>query len=171
VLRGEKVYLRTRDEADVATLHRELFDDVAGHARADGRAWRPTPLGESPYTVRPPRDGGAPFSVVTVDGDQLAGEASLWQVDLHNRSAHLGIALFASMHGRGYGTETLQLLVGYGFDVLGLHRLQIETLADNAAMIGSAEKAGFRLEGRLRGSGWVLGEFVDEVVLGLVREG
>ena len=75
------------------------------------------------------------------------------------------------LHGRGYGTEALQLLVGYGFDVLGLHRLQIETLADNAAMIGSAESAGFRLEGRLRGSGWVLGEFVDEVVLGLVREG
>ena len=38
MLRGEKVYLRAREEADVAVLHRELYDDVEGFARADGRA-------------------------------------------------------------------------------------------------------------------------------------
>ena len=72
-----------------------------------------------------------------------------------------------SARGRGFGTETLDLLAGYGFDVLGLHRLQLETLADNEAMIASARKAGYRLEGTLRESGWVLGAFVDEVILGL----
>ena len=168
MLRGEQVYLRVREESDVPVLHRELFDDVAGHARADGRWWRPTPVGESPYAVRAPRDGAAPFTVVAVDGDAVAGEALLWAIDLHNRYAHVGIALLPSMRGRGYGTEVLELLSGYAFDVLGLHRLQLETLADNAAMVGTAEKAGYRLEGTLRESGWVLGSFQDEVVMGLL---
>ncbi len=168
MLRGEKVYLRVREEADVPVLHTQLYEDVAGHARSDGRWWRPTPVGESPYVVRAPRDDAAPFTVVAVEGDEVAGEALLWSIDLHNRYAHVGIALLPSVHGRGYGTETLRLLSHYAFDVLGLHRLQLETLADNAAMIASAEKAGYRLEGTQRESAWVLGEFADEVVMGLL---
>ncbi len=167
MLRGEKVYLRAREPADVPVLHRGLYDDVAMHARADGRAWRPYPLSTgSPYDVKEPSDRAAAFSVVAVEDDELLGEALLWSIDLHNRYAHVGIALLPAARGRGVGTETLDLLAGYGFDVLGLHRLQLETLADNDAMIGAAYKAGYRLEGTLRESGWVLGAFVDEVILG-----
>ncbi len=57
-------------------------------------------------------------------------------------------------------------LCHYGFAVRGPHRLQIETLADNAAMIRAAEQAGFVLEGALRRAAWVNGEFLDEVILG-----
>ena len=59
-------------------------------------------------------------------------------------------------------------LCEYGFTVRGLHRLQVDTLASNAAMIGSATRAGFAHEGTLRGAGWLNGEFVDEVILGLL---
>lgn len=51
-----------------------------------------------------------------------------------------------------------------------LHRLQVDTLADNTAMLRSAERNGFVREGVLRSSAWVLGEFVDEVLLGLLVE-
>jgi len=171
VLPGDQVYLRARDEADVPVLHRELYEDVPGHARADGRAWRPRPVVTgSPYDPKEPSEGSAAFSVVAVDGDELLGEALLWHIDLHNRSAHVGIALLPSARGRGFGTEALGLLSGYAFDVLGLHRLQLETLADNAAMIGSAQKCGYRLAGTMREAGWVLGAFVDEAVLDLLAD-
>ena len=169
MLRGDAVYLRARDEADVEVLHRELHDDVAGYARADGRAWRPQSRATgSAYDPKEPSAQVAQFTIVTVAGDEVVGSTLLWDIDLHNRSAHIGISLLPSSRGRGFGTETLDLLAGYGFDVLGLHRLQLETLADNEAMIASAHKAGYRLEGTLRESGWVLGAFVDEVVLGLL---
>jgi RimJ/RimL family protein N-acetyltransferase len=171
VLRAEKVYLRAREESDVAVLHRELHDDVAGHARADGKAWRPQPLVTgSPYDPKPPSDEVARFTVVAVADDEVAGSTLLWGIDLHNRSAHIGLTLVPSARGRGFGSETLDLLAGYAFDQLGLHRLQLETLGDNEAMLGSARKAGYRLEGTLRDSGWVMGEFVDEVILGLLAD-
>jgi RimJ/RimL family protein N-acetyltransferase len=46
--------------------------------------------------------------------------------------------------------------------------LQVETLADNAAMIAAATRAGFVPEGTLRGSAWVDGAFADEAILGLL---
>jgi len=79
-----------------------------------------------------------------------------------------GALISACRCGRGLGTDVVLALCEYGFAVRGLHRLQVDTLASNAAMIGGAERAGFTLEGTLRGAAWVNGEFVDEVILGLL---
>lgn len=89
-------------------------------------------------------------------------------IDNHNRSAHIGLGLLPSARGKGYGTDVVAVLCHYGFVVRGLQRLQIETLADNAAMLRSAERNGFVREGVLRSSAWVMGEFLDEVLLGLL---
>ena len=170
MLRGEKVGLRARHETDIPILQTELYDDVATRSRADSRPWRPISPGSaaSPYAVAGPTDDDAFFSVVELTGDELAGDALLWGIDLHNRTAHLGISLRPAFHGRGLGTDVIRVLCHYGFAVRGLQRLQIETLTDNAAMIRVAVNAGFTQEGILRNSAWVSGDFVDEVILGLL---
>ena len=66
------------------------------------------------------------------------------------------------------GTDVVRVLTHYGFSVRGLHRLQIETLTDNPAMIAAAERVGYRREGQLRGSAWVDGQFLDELILGIL---
>ena len=62
------------------------------------------------------------------------------------------------------------MLCDYGFRIRGLHRLQVDTLNDNQAMIKAALAAGFVTEGVTRRSAWVLGSFVDETVLGLLAD-
>src|SRR5215469_16698607 len=170
MLRGEVAGLRARHESDVPVLQAELHDDVPVRIRADTRPWRPIPPGSaaSPYAVTGPADDVAVFSVVRLSDEELAGEALLWGIDVHNRTAHVGISLRPAFRGRGLGTDTIRLLCYYGFAVRGLHRLQIETLADNAAMIAIATRAGFTREGTLRGTSWVDGAFADEAVLGLL---
>jgi RimJ/RimL family protein N-acetyltransferase len=168
MLRGTKVALRARQAADVAVLHAELYEDVAIRSRADSRPWRPVAEGSSPYVVGEPRDDVSFFSVVELASGELAGEALLWSIDRHNRAAHLGISLRPSFRGRGLGVDVVRTLCTYGFSVLGLYRLQVETLADNAAMIRAAAQAGFVREGVRRRAAWVAGDFVDEVILGLL---
>src|SRR6185312_8942696 len=174
MLRAGKVGLRARDEADIAVLHAELYEDIATYVIADSRPWRPIPAASSasPYAIGEPRDDVALFSVVELAGGERAGElagaALLWAIDQHNRSAHLGLSLRPSFRGRGLGTDVVLALCEYGFAVRGLHRLQVDTLASNAAMISAAVRAGFAQEGTLRGADWVNGEFVDEVILGLL---
>ncbi len=85
----------------------------------------------------------------------MAGEASLWGIDPHNRFAHLGFSLRPAFRGRGLGTDVVRVLCDYGFRVRGLHRLQIETLADNEPVLRAAAASGFVVEGRLRETtGW-----------------
>lgn len=168
MLYGEKVKLRGRLDSDVAVLQSELYDDVATRSRADSRPWRPLGQGvASPYAAADTPDA-AVFSIVELASDDLAGETLLWGIDLHNRLAHIGISLRPGFRGRGLSVDALRVMCEYGFSVRGLHRLQIDTLADNVAMVSAATRAGFTREGEFRESAWVYGGFADEVVLGLL---
>ncbi|MFF0066469.1 GNAT family N-acetyltransferase [Streptomyces sp. NPDC005279] len=170
MLRGSKVGLRARHEDDIPILRAELYDDVVNSSRAEGRPWRPITPGskDTRLVVDDKEQGHVPFSVVEPDGGTLLGTAVLSNIDNHNRSAHIGLGLLPSSRGKGYGTDVVAVLCHYGFVVRGLQRLQIETLSDNAAMLRSAERNGFVREGVLRSSAWVMGEFLDEVLLGLL---
>ncbi|MGC9963650.1 MAG: GNAT family protein [Acidimicrobiales bacterium] len=173
MFRGERIGLRARIESDVAVLHSDLYDDVLTRSRADGRAWRPiSPESPSaPYRIDDPPDNAAVFSVVElVEGEPLAGEAVLWGIDLHSRKAHFGVSLRPAFRGRGLGRDVLRTMCDYAFAIRGLHRVGLETLADNAAMIGVAEGLGFVREGLLRQAAWVNGEFLDEVVFGILED-
>ncbi|NNN28981.1 GNAT family N-acetyltransferase [Streptomyces sp. S3(2020)] len=172
MLRGTKVGLRARHEDDIPVLRTELYDDVVNSARSESRPWRPmSPGSKDPrLVVDDKEEAHVPFSVVELEGGTLIGSATLWGIDTHNRFAHIGLGLLPSARGKGYGTDVVAVLCHYGFTVRGLHRLQIETLSDNTAMLRSAEHNGFVREGVLRSAAWVMGEFLDEVVLGLLAQ-
>src|ERR1700751_3774732 len=171
MLRGELVVLRARTEDDARVLHAELYGDTETFARADNRPWVPVPFapGSPPW----PRDVSAPpgaavLAVPELAAGGLAGEALLWGIDLHNRSAHLGLSLRPACRGRGLGADVVRVLCRYGFAIRGLHRLQLETLAAHHPMITVAERLGFTREGVTRGSSWVAGRWADDVVFGLL---
>jgi RimJ/RimL family protein N-acetyltransferase len=170
VLTGSKIGLRARHEDDLPILKAGLYDDVVNHSRADDRPWRPITPGskDAPFAADDNDPGNAAFSVVELAGGTLAGVATLWKIDNHNRSAHIGLGLLPSARGKGYGSDAVAVLCHYAFVVRGLHRLQIETLPDNVPMLRSAERNGFVREGVLRSAAWVMGEFMDEVLLGLL---
>jgi RimJ/RimL family protein N-acetyltransferase len=172
MLRGEKVLLRARQDSDIPVLEAELYGDVLTRSRGDSRPWRPLPPGsdDSPYKVTDWRSDPAVFSVVELASGELAGDALLWGVDQHNRLAHLGLSVLPSFRGHGLGTDITRVLCRYGFEIRGLQRLQVDTLADNEAMIRAATRTGFTREGLLRRAGWVNGAFVDLALLGQLAE-
>jgi RimJ/RimL family protein N-acetyltransferase len=172
MLRGELTLLRARTEEDARTLHAELYEDVATWVRSDQRPWVPIPFGPAsphwPAETAPSATDAGVFAVTEQATGELAGEAALWGIDLHNRSAHAGISLRPAFRGRGLGTDVTRVLCRYGFTVRGLRRMQLETLADNAAMIAVAGRLGFTREGTIRGGAWVNGQWADEVIFGML---
>src|SRR5271166_3243921 len=170
MLRGEIVGLRAQQDSDIEVFETELLNDAETRMRSDSRPWRPVAPGspDSPYREQAPRgdqSATVPFSAVELATGELVGNALLWGIDLHNRNAHLGISLRPAFRGKHLGTDIVRVLCRYGFAIRGLHRLQVDTLADNDAMIGAATRAGFVLEGTLRQFAWVNGSFADEVIL------
>jgi RimJ/RimL family protein N-acetyltransferase len=170
MLRGEIVGLRAQQDSDIEIFETELLNDAETRMRSDNRPWRPVAPGspDSPYREQAPRgdhSATVPFSAVELATGELVGNALLWGIDLHNRNAHLGISLRPAFRGKHLGTDIVRVLCRYGFAIRGLHRLQVDTLADNDAMIGAATRAGFVLEGTLRQFAWVNGSFADGVIL------
>ncbi|HEV7203757.1 MAG TPA: GNAT family protein [Jatrophihabitans sp.] len=168
MLPGEKVVLVAPRPADAAELHAELYEDVLIRSSADNRPWVPIGPERSPLAIDPPHDDTALFSVRDRADDALAGQALLWAINTHSRSAHIGIALRPACRGRGFAADVLDILARYAFRIRGLNRVSLETLGSNAPMIAAARRAGFRHEGTLREGAWVDGAFRDEVVYGLL---
>ncbi len=169
MLRGERVLLRAITKDDVIALHR-IHDEVETAAGATTAPWVPEPVDQvvARHERREPDPAYVEFAVESVSGGELLGYASVWGIDTFHRSAHLGISLLAEARGRGFAPDALRVLCDYAFRIRGLNRLGLETLATNAPMIASAEKAGFRREGTLRSHSWVAGGFVDEALFGLL---
>jgi RimJ/RimL family protein N-acetyltransferase len=172
MLRGRKVGLRARIESDVQALQQDIYNDVPTFSRGSQRPWQPISPSrpDAPYAVIDADPRHAIFSAITLDGEELAGECGLWSIDLHNRTAELGIALLPAARGRGLAVDIVRTLCEYGFKTRGLHRIQIDTLADNAAMRATALRAGFTLEGQRRQAVWANGAFFDDVVYGRLAD-
>ncbi|MFI6512232.1 GNAT family N-acetyltransferase [Streptosporangium sp. NPDC050855] len=168
MLRGDRVLLRAVTKEDLVPLHR-LHEDVETRVGAVPAPWLPETIERvtARYEKREPDPANVEFAVQAVSGE-LVGIGIVWGVDTLNRNGHLGMSLLPEARGHGYAPEALRLLCDYAFRIRGLHRLGLETLVTNTAMIAAAEKAGFRREGTLRGNAWVAGAFVDEALFGLL---
>jgi len=85
-------------------------------------------------------------------------------------TAHIGYWCVREARGRGVVGRALRLVCAYGFDELGLARLELIADPDNIASQRVAEKAGFRREAVLRSHiRHPDGRRRDSVMFGLVR--
>jgi RimJ/RimL family protein N-acetyltransferase len=116
----------------------------------------------SPYTERDGLDflaaGGAErergeginLAIVDAAGDELLASLSLRIASWADMRAQLGYLTGAHARGRGVMPRAVRLVTGWGFDVLGLERVEILVHPDNEPSQRAAEKAGFHREGVLR---------------------
>jgi RimJ/RimL family protein N-acetyltransferase len=102
---------------------------------------------------------------------KLVGLTTFSALDPDNGSAlyHITIGERGAW-GQGYGTEASELMLEHAFVNLGLHRIGLSVFAFNERAIRSYEKAGFRVEGRLREAIVRDGRFWDEVQMGVLRD-
>ncbi|MEZ5115321.1 MAG: GNAT family protein [Candidatus Nanopelagicales bacterium] len=87
-----------------------------------------------------------PF-VVTVDG-RLAGQLTVGGITYGSlRAAHVGYWVDQAVAGRGVMPTAVALAVDHCFDVLRLHRIEVNIRPENEASRRVVEKLGFRYEG------------------------
>jgi len=101
--------------------------------------------------------------------DRIVGTLAIFTLDVVARKGEIGFALGRAHWGRGYMREALQAALAYGFDKMGLRRVEADVDPRNLASIRLLERAGFRKEGYLR-ERWLVGdETEDSVFYGLLR--
>ena len=112
---------------------------------------------------------GAAFGVVRASAADLIGAIGV-QVDAEHRSAELGFWIGVECWGQGYATEAACAVVRYGFEALGLNRIQAHHLTKNPASGRVLEKAGLRREGLLRQAIRKWEVFEDVVIYAILRQ-
>jgi RimJ/RimL family protein N-acetyltransferase len=113
------------------------------------------------------------FAVRTREPDgpgRLLGFARLFWVDFMHGNSSLSVGIGAPADRRqGYGSEVMGLILNYGFNELGLHRLSAGAAEDNTGAIRFIERHGFQPEVRRRQAIARDGRRWDMLLYGLLR--
>ena len=171
-LPGERVRLRPPEERDVirrAELgrRREINRAFGGELEADV----PMTVDEARRGLTPRPDTFMQWIIAEADTDVFVGVTNLSRLDQANRSAMFGIGIFdPDRLDQGLGSEASRLVVDYGFNRLGLHRISLVVLADNHRAVAAYRKAGFEVEGRLRHTLWSRGRWHDDLVMAILAD-
>lgn len=109
--------------------------------------------------------------IMDKNGDIPLGVVDIKDIDHDHHKGEYGIFIGdEAARGRGIGTEAAKLMIQYGFEELGLHRIYLRALAGNKQAIRSYEKAGFKQEGYLCDDVYINGEYVDIVWMAVVNK-
>ncbi len=107
-----------------------------------------------------------PFDIWDLEQQKMVGEVLLNSIQWPHAMCEIAVRIFdPADRGRGVGTEATKLVMAYGFDGLGLHRMCIRFLAVNPAVVGAvtrwAASFGAKPYGRERESVYAFGGWQD----------
>ena len=167
---GDKIYLRPLDMEDIEPCVSWLNDEEVRQYLS-----RLTPLNktrEKEFIEKLYKDTGeAILGIALKENDQLIGNLALSSISMPFRHASLGIVIGEkSCWSKGYGSEALNLMLGYGFDQLNLHRIFLTVLSFNGRAISAYEKVGFKREGVFRDHIFRNGKYHDVYYMGILED-
>lgn len=110
------------------------------------------------------------FAIRHVSHAKIIGFVVLKSIQPVHRWAELGVRIGqVADRGKGYGTEATKLAVKYAWNHLNLNRVQLSVFAHNSRAIRAYTAAGFEIEGVQRQAAFINGEWVDQVLMGILR--
>ena len=113
-------------------------------------------------------DGDREFGIFDAKSGELLGCAGINQVNRVHEFGNLGYWVRAGRTGNGVAGAAAKAVARYGFEGLGLARLEIVAHPDNAPSRRVAEKLGARFEAIARNRLMFMAKPTDAAVYGLV---
>jgi ribosomal-protein-alanine N-acetyltransferase len=170
VTSGERVTLRTVEEEDIPFVQRSVMPEVRYALGNPVRSREQFELSD---------ERGNDQFLVCLDDDVGPGQPDEGAVrpvgvvsaeDADWKRPELGYWLIPEVHGEGYGTEAVALVVEYVFRSYDTPAIGAGAFAFNDASRGLLESLGFTEEGRRRKYMFVDGQHRDMVQYGLLRQ-
>ncbi len=166
---GDKIYLRPLEMEDIDSFVLWLNDEEVRQYlsmtsplnKIREKEWVENLYKDDRNTV---------LGIVVKENDQLIGNIGMHRISIPHRQAGMGIFIGdKTCWSKGYGTEALKLMVGYGFDQLNLHRLHLTVFSFNARAIRTYEKVGFKREGVFREHLYRNGKYHDVYYMAILE--
>ena len=168
---GERLYLRGLERRDLVDVLRWSNDAEVTYYMFTGALPGNIENLEKEYEQTNGSRSDVAIAVIDKKTDTPIGTTGFYAINWITRSAEFRIFLGEKGYwSNGYGTETTELCLAYGFDKLNLNRIWLGTNAGHQGAIKCYHKAGFTDEGVLRQEMYRHGVYSDVVRMSILRE-
>lgn len=114
---------------------------------------------------------GYDFAIVLKENDELIGNISLKNYDGISGTATLGVFIGQKENrNKGYGKESIKLLLNYGFNTLNLNNVMLKVFSFNDRAISTYKKIGFKKIGNRRKAFYKDGKYYDIIYMDILKE-
>ena len=166
---GERIYLSPRSLED-AEKYAEWMNDFCV-TDYTGRSHQIMTLESERKHLEEKINDIATFGIIDSKQDKLIGTVGLHDVNHFKRTATLGIFIGDKQYrGKRYGTETIRLILDYGFNYLNLQNIKLDVIEFNKRAIACYNKCGFKECGRRRKCEFVNGKYYDLISMDILSE-
>jgi RimJ/RimL family protein N-acetyltransferase len=110
------------------------------------------------------------LAVVWREVGVVVGEVSLHWLSRRDRQGEIGFVFHPGYQGKGLATEAAEVVLGLGFDELGLHRMIGRCDALNVASARVMERLGMRREAHFVQNERFKGAWGDELVYAMLED-
>jgi RimJ/RimL family protein N-acetyltransferase len=111
------------------------------------------------------------FAIILKENDEVIGNVGFPKLDYINRIGEVGIFIGDKNYWKnGYGKESLELLLDFGFNLLNLNNIYLRVYSFNTPAIKCYEKIGFKEAGRLREAKIIGGNKYDELYMDILAK-
>lgn len=156
MLKGEKIYLRLLEKKDVGIL-KNICDDE--------KVNKYSTISNDSNNINP-RKALAIINEKEVLVGFITYKESYYCKDIYS----IGITIGSRYWNRGYGQDSIQLLLNYLFNDLNAIRVELEVISTNIRAIACYRKCGFLQEGIKKGKYYIDGEYVDTIIMGIIKD-
>lgn len=90
------------------------------------------------------------ITLKAANDDRFIGDVSLHYIDTYHSHVEIGYSLGYEHWGKGLASEAIQAVLGFGFEKMGMYRIEANIAIENTRSKAVLERNGFQYDGRLR---------------------
>ena len=107
---------------------------------------------------------------IEIENEAVGSIGILLQEDIWSKNAELGYWLAEHLWGKGIVTRAIREMIDFGFKSFDIERIFARPFGSNIASQRVLEKAGFKLEARLKHTIFKYGKYEDELIYSVRRK-
>ncbi|MCU0441000.1 MAG: GNAT family N-acetyltransferase [Bacteroidia bacterium] len=162
ILHGQSVVLRAVTRSDQQKVFEGLsHPDVIKYYGVSYTTFEETAKQMDWYEKNLAEQTGLVWVIEHAKTNAFMGIFGIYHIDAKNRNAEIGYWLFPVFQGKGYASETLQLVITYASKALNLHRIYADVETENRASASLLLRNGFTLEGIKQDCEYKNGRFIS----------
>ena len=162
IIRIDRLLLRQFVDSDIENVYKGLSDpEIIKYYGVSYKTLEDTKAQMRFFSDLEKEGTGIWWAVCSLDNKTFYGAGGLNSLSKEHKKAEIGFWLLKEFWGRGVMTEVMPIICHYGFDHLGLHRIEGLVESDNMNCKNAMKKLDFKHEGTMRDCEIKNGKFIS----------